>query len=151
MGASCAPALFETFSTFLEWVVRMQSGADSICHYADDFLFIGGKNRVGKSCKELLECFQDVCRELGVPLAEDKTIEPTTCQTFLGLKIDSAKQMVSVPDTSGHLRKNLSCTQYPQDLIEITSIPHWLTLFHMPGCGARSGIFAPSNRFNERG
>ena len=76
----------------------MQSGADSICHYADDFLFIGGKNGVGKSCKELLECFQDVCRELRVPLAEDKTIEPTTCLTFLGLKIDSAKQMVSVPE-----------------------------------------------------
>ena len=76
----------------------MQSSSDSICHYADDFLFIGGKNPVGKSCKELLECFQDVCRELGVLLAEDKTIEPTTCLTFLGLKIDSAKQMVSVPE-----------------------------------------------------
>ena len=45
MGASCAPALFETFSTFLEWVVRMQSGADGIRHYADDFLFMG--ERIG--------------------------------------------------------------------------------------------------------
>ena len=39
-----------------------------------------------------------MCRELRVPLAEDKTIEPTTCLTFLRLQIDSAMQMVSVPE-----------------------------------------------------
>lgn len=98
MGASCAPALFETFSTFLEWVIKKQSGYESICHYADDFLFVGRDCPGGRSpCLEILNCFRNVCMGLGVPLAEDKTVGPTTQLTFLGLEINSVSQTVSVP------------------------------------------------------
>ena len=99
MGASCAPALLETFSTFLEWVVRKQSGSERICHYADDFLFVGEKGAAsGFSCLDILNCFRVVCGNLGVPLAEEKTVEPTTQLTFLGLDINTESQTISVPD-----------------------------------------------------
>ena len=45
MGASCAPAHFESFSTFLEWVVSTRVGTGHVCHYVDDFLFISGALR----------------------------------------------------------------------------------------------------------
>ena len=98
MGASCAPALFESFSTFLEWALRFRTGSDMVCHYADDFLFVG-RAKVGGhvACDRLLQSFGDLCAELGVPLAEEKTVFPSTVLTFLGLEIDTVALTVSVP------------------------------------------------------
>ena len=39
-----------------------------------------------------------VCDLLGVPLAEDKTVHPSTVITFLGIEIDSVAQELRVPD-----------------------------------------------------
>jgi hypothetical protein len=33
--------LFEKFSTFLQWVVQLRTGIDTIDHYLDDFIFMG--------------------------------------------------------------------------------------------------------------
>ena len=43
MGASCSPFLFETFSTFVEWVARSTIKSENIIHFADDFLLVGLK------------------------------------------------------------------------------------------------------------
>ena len=95
MGASCSPALFETFSTFLEWVVKKEIGIDSICHYADDFLLVSSNSRL--SCSHALLKFKEICHRLGVPLAEDKTVGPTSNIVFLGLQIDSELMTISIP------------------------------------------------------
>lgn len=39
-----------------------------------------------------------MCNELGVPLAKDKSVGPTTRLFFLGLEIDSGQQIISIPD-----------------------------------------------------
>lgn len=41
MGCSLSCQYFETFATFLQWVVMYESGCEGIIHYLDDFLFIG--------------------------------------------------------------------------------------------------------------
>ena len=98
MGASCAPAYFETFSTFIEWAVSTCVGLGHVRHYVDDFLFASGASVQGsQSCRSVLNCFVDLCAELGVPLAHDKTIEPTTKLTFLGLEINTVSQSVAIP------------------------------------------------------
>ena len=38
-----------------------------------------------------------MCQELGVPLAQDKTVPPSSRITFLGLQIDTVAQQVQVP------------------------------------------------------
>ncbi len=96
MGASCSPALFETFSTFLEWAVKSTAGTDNIVHFADDFLIVGTKGGC-TSCARLVETFERVCRHLGVPLAEEKSVAPTTKLVYLGIQIDSVQQLVSIP------------------------------------------------------
>lgn len=40
MGCSISCHFFEMFSTFLEWVVRFETGSRAIIHYLDDFLFV---------------------------------------------------------------------------------------------------------------
>ena len=95
MGCSASCALFEKFSTFLEWAVRTSSRKEEIEHYLDDFLLAG---RVGtKDCEFLMSSFRQVCSELGVPLAEDKTVGPTPKLVFLGLEIDTILMVLRIP------------------------------------------------------
>ena len=98
MGASCSPALFEKFSTFIEWAAKSAANTEKIVHYADDFLLVGCcEGGIGTSCQEVVETFHKVCENIGVPLAKEKAVGPTTDIVYLGLRIDSVKQQVSVP------------------------------------------------------
>ena len=67
-------------------------------HFADDFLFCAGVGSKSLSCQHLVSIFEDVCAKLGVPLAKEKSVGPTTEIVYLGLKIDSVKQTVSIPE-----------------------------------------------------
>jgi len=95
MGCCISPKLFETFSTFLQWVVEIKSGKKSIDHYLDDFFFMGAKNT--ENCSFLMSTFQNVCDELGVPIAANKTMGPTILLSFLGFTIDTVRMMVLIP------------------------------------------------------
>ena len=95
MGCSVSCNLFEKFSTFLQWVVEVRSGLDSLNHYLDDFLFIGGEQT--SDCSVLMETFMGLCNELGVPLAKNKTVGPTNILPFLGYIIDTELMMVLIP------------------------------------------------------
>ena len=100
MGASCSPALFEKFSTFLEWATKRAANSDKISHFADDFIFVGLEDKASPlSCQNLVETFHQVCKNLGVPLAMAKSVGPTSKLVYLGLEIDSIKQVVSIPET----------------------------------------------------
>ena len=95
MGCSLSCKLFETFSTFLQWVVESQSGLNSIDHYLDDFIFMGADG--SNNCSLLMSTFEKVCKELGVPIAKNKTVGPTTILPFLGYIIDTEQMMILIP------------------------------------------------------
>ena len=97
MGASCSPALFEKFSTFLEWVTIQVANSQYCTHYADDFLLLGYKGDGMGSCARLVQSFNTVCHDFGVPLANEKFVGPVSRLTYLGLEIDAAKQQILVP------------------------------------------------------
>lgn len=104
MGCSLSCAIFEQFSTFLEWAVKTASaGTPNLDHYLDDFFFAGRSGT--DECSTLMQNFTDICRELGVPLAVDKTVGPTTVLTFLGLEIDSIQRQVRIPADKIHSLK----------------------------------------------
>lgn len=95
MGLSLSCALFEKFATFIQWLVYYKSGIDSLQHYLDDFIFAGEKD--SGNCLELVNTFTSVCLEIGVPIAEDKSVGPTTVLTFLGLELDSNYMCIRIP------------------------------------------------------
>ena len=97
MGASCSPALFERFSTFLEWVTKQVANSQFCTHYADDFLLLGYKGDGSGSCASLVHSLNTTCQNFGVPLASEKSVGPSPCLTYLGLEIDAANQQISVP------------------------------------------------------
>ena len=94
MGSSISCSHFECFSSYLEYQIKVFSKTDFITHYLDDFLFI---QETSAACQRVLEKFKSMCRQLGVPLAEEKTEGPSTRLTYLGLEIDTVAQVVKIP------------------------------------------------------
>ena len=95
MGCSISCSLFEKFATFLHWVVQSKTDLDTLDHYLDDFIFAGANG--SGNCALLMDAFKHICQELGVPLADNKTVGPTTLLTFLGLLIDTVNMIVKIP------------------------------------------------------
>ncbi|CAC5388495.1 unnamed protein product [Mytilus coruscus] len=109
MGCSAACALFEKFACFLEWLVRFQSCKESIQHYLDDFL-LAGEARSGE-CLHLMNNFRIICSDIGVPLAEEKTLGPSCIMTFLGLEIDTFEMVIRIPqDKLTEVKEKLELT-----------------------------------------
>jgi hypothetical protein len=94
-GCSISCATFEKFATFLEWQLLSVSQAKNAMHYLDDFFF-GGK--VGTNeCDKLMDNFDNLCKDFGVPVAQEKTVGPVQIIVFLGLEIDSIEMVVRIP------------------------------------------------------
>ncbi len=60
----------------------------------DDFLFFASSESV---CSSSLHRFLEFCNYLGVPLAPEKTVPPSTCLTFLGIEIDTTLMQARLP------------------------------------------------------
>lgn len=88
MGCSLTRKYLEAFASFLEWTLSLQTDSTHVIHYLDDFLFMGPAD--SSHCLYLFSEFRVICRCFGIPLAEDKSVWPTTCLKFLGITIDTA-------------------------------------------------------------
>lgn len=95
MGCSSSCAIFEAFSTALEWIAIHRLGASSVLHILDDFLFIADSK---EKCQLDLTNFLSMCQYLGVPIAEEKTVGPDTSLQFAGITLDSVLQEARLPD-----------------------------------------------------
>ena len=62
----------------------------------NDFLF--GAEADGPKCQFTLQTFRDICKLWGVPVAEDKTVEPTKILTFLGIEFDTLAMELRLPN-----------------------------------------------------
>ena len=79
----------------MEWLIKQKANSHNVVHYLDDFLLAGKVDT--QDCSHLMCTFRSICLELGVPLAEDKTLGPTTCLVYLGLEIDTSSMTVRIP------------------------------------------------------
>jgi hypothetical protein len=48
-----------------------------------------GNTTDSSKCQFTLQTFRDICKLWGVPVAEDKTVEPTEILAFLGIEFDT--------------------------------------------------------------
>ncbi|MBV2113348.1 MAG: hypothetical protein KUF82_20545 [Candidatus Thiodiazotropha sp. (ex Ctena orbiculata)] len=95
MGLRISCRAWEAFATFLNWLVadRFSKNVD---HYLDDFFFAGPHQST--DCASLMAHFQEICKDLGVPIAAEKTQGPTTCLTYLGYELDTVEMLLRIPD-----------------------------------------------------
>lgn len=95
MGSSSSCAIFERFSTALQWIAQNKCNIQNIVHILDDFLFICPPNfDLANQC---LNTFIKLCNTLGVPIKEEKTEMANTTMTFMGIELDSVAMEARLP------------------------------------------------------
>lgn len=93
-GCSISCALFEKFSTFLDWCLRRSTGSNNLIHYLDDFL---AGDRKQHRAQDMLDQILALFERFGVPTAPDKVEGPSTTITYLGIEIDTNRMMLRLP------------------------------------------------------
>lgn len=95
MGCSSSCAIFEKFSTAIEWIAVHKLGIRNMVHVIDDFLIIAESEA---SCAEYLRRFQKFCGKVGIPLSPEKTFGPATMLPFLGITLDTVALEARLPE-----------------------------------------------------
>ena len=94
-GLRSAPKIFTAVADACEWILR-QWGLHQVRHYLDDFIVIGPPK--SSRCQEELSIMCHTCEELGLPLAAEKQVGPTTCLDFLGIELDTVHMEIRLPE-----------------------------------------------------
>ena len=92
-GASISCSHFQRFSDAISHIVAFKSGYQNV-NYLDDFFFVALLKLL---CNGQIKTFLEVCKKINFPVSMEKTFWGSTTITFLGLLIDTAKQIISVP------------------------------------------------------
>jgi hypothetical protein len=100
LRSSCR--LWELYAAALHFLcqhVLGKNGRRIVIHYVDDFLFVV---QGAEGAQELLLEALALCADLGLPMAMDKTVGPTTQLIFLGIELDTLLLRARLPDTRLH-------------------------------------------------
>ena len=92
--ARSSPFIFSQLAEALHWIAVHVRGCIHVLHYLDDYFLARASHA---ACARDLQAFQDLCRDLGVPLAPEKLALPTRCLQFLGITLDSSLQEMRLP------------------------------------------------------
>ena len=95
MGCRTSCKIFESFSTALQWICKTKLNIHIMVHVLDDFLFINANH---EGCSEALDKFKQLCADIGIPLAPEKTLGPAQVLTFLGIELDTNNMIARLPD-----------------------------------------------------
>ena len=115
-GLRSAPKIFCAIADMVKWVIR-STGVPIVTHYIDDFIIIGPPGC--SECQQSLQKALQVCSNLGLPVAPQKTEGPSTCMPILGIEVDTQAMELRLPtDKMERLKETLqawkmkrSCTR----------------------------------------
>ncbi len=93
-GCKSSPKIFDMLSEAVCWILSNNYAIPRLIHLLDDFLIISPPNAIPAAH---ILTVQKVFSELGIPIAQEKTLGPTTSIEFLGINLDSVKFQVSLP------------------------------------------------------
>ena len=94
-GLRSSPGVFTRFADAVCWIIQHVYELPYSIHYSDDFFIITlHPNTAFNDFERALQAFKD----LGIPVADEKTIGPTTALVYLGILIDSMYLTMSVPE-----------------------------------------------------
>ena len=92
-GSSISCTIFQVISDAISHLVSFRTRKRNI-NYLDDYFFAALKKLV---CDWQVDTFIQVCEEISFPVALEKTFWGTTVIVFLGLLLDSERQVVCIP------------------------------------------------------
>ena len=92
-GSKISCKIFQRISNGVKHLVKWRTGKELV-NYLDDYLFAALMKYL---CDGQVKTFLQVCKEINLPVALEKTFWGCTLLTFLGLLIDTVNQTVSIP------------------------------------------------------
>ena len=105
-GGRSSPFIFSSFADVVCWILVQVASITFITHYLDDF-FLLAKSK--SACDNIKTVTLRLFEHLGIPVAEDKLVGPSSCLTYLGLEIDTSKMEVRLPNEKlSNLRTELA-------------------------------------------
>jgi hypothetical protein len=105
-GSSCK--IFETLSTALHAILEARAPEVKCVHMLDDFFIMSADYA---TCASHLQILLDLCEDIGIPIAPEKTTKPSTNTTFLGVELDTTARIARLPIDK--------LTQYSADIREV--------------------------------
>lgn len=93
-GLRSAPKLFSALTDGFMWFLHCNDIQYGL-HYLDDFLLLGPAN--SKVCQQALETTLQLCDQVGLPVAPEKTEGPVTTLIFLGIELDTVSLKMCLP------------------------------------------------------
>ena len=95
-GSSISCSRFQAFSNCLKHIVEyVTQRRFTVTNYLNDFLFVATSRQV---CNHILQQFLDICQDIGVPVATEKTEWASPMVIFLGILLNGEEKSLSVPE-----------------------------------------------------
>ena len=92
-GSSISCKIFQDISDAIAFIVQRRTNKPLV-NYLDDFFFVA----LYKAwCDRQVQDFLDICHEIQFPVSLEKTFWGTLVLVFLGLLIDTTRQVVCIP------------------------------------------------------
>ena len=136
MGCSSSCRTFEMFSTALEWITQNKLHVSYMLHLVDDFLIVSS---TVASCQHQLDTFLMLCNYLGIPMAPEKTVGPSTTLAFAGIELDTALMETRLPQEKLDKCRELLSAFLPrrkvtlQEIQSLTSLLNFACAVVVPG------------------
>jgi hypothetical protein len=93
-GSRSSCVIFDTLSQAICWIAMNNYGIDSIIHVLDDFLAIDPPDYCAERTMALLLM---IFGRLTIPIAEHKTMGPSTVMEYLGIELDTVNMQARLP------------------------------------------------------
>jgi hypothetical protein len=87
MGCATSCAIFQSLTRAICWLLEKRFGGLRVFGYLDDFLLV---SPCWDSAMRHAAGFRSLCIELGIPIADEKTVGPCQRLSFLGIGLDIA-------------------------------------------------------------
>ena len=94
MGCRSSCKIFERFSDSLLHILSEKYNVTRVVKVIDDFLFLAP---TAEECQDALLAFKDLAKEIGLPIADHKTVGPSRIITFLGIEINTVEGSCKLP------------------------------------------------------
>ena len=92
-GISISCAIFQRVSDAIAHIVRWKT-KENLVNYLDDYFFAA---LLKACCDGQVDVFLAICELINFPVSDEKTVWGDTLMTFLGMLLDSERQLVCVP------------------------------------------------------
>ena len=142
-GLRSAPFIFNEVADAFQWICEANRLIDDMLHLLDDFLIVGLPQ--SELCARRLTVVLDMCAYLGIPIADEKTMRPTTELPFLSITLDTAHLESRLPDDKKQDLLQLLTAMANRERCTLKELQHLLGKLN-----SASRVIVPGRTFTRR-